>query len=136
MFLKIYIFLFILIYIRGVSWILGLTAPPSREFDTANFKLLPAIFLNQGLKHEKHEETKRKIGGEIKIFTAKWLKSKVVTAKYSIFDGEYRLSGNPDLNSYLENEISPLTEDWTSHCAGTSAKLWSLIRYICVHMNV
>ena len=50
--------------------------------------------LNQGLKHGKHREIK--IGGEVKISTAIWLKSKLDTAKCSIFDGEYRQSGNPE----------------------------------------
>ena len=41
----------------------------------------PGLYLNRGFE---------KIGGEGIIFTTKWLKLKLNTAKYSFFGGEYR----------------------------------------------
>ena len=53
-------------------------SPPCGPYNTVKFR-------NKGVIHEKYEEIKRKIGGEVKISTAKWLKSKRDAAKYSIF---------------------------------------------------
>ena len=33
-------------------------SPPSRDYNTAKFKLSLTIFQNQGLRHEKYEEIK------------------------------------------------------------------------------
>ena len=68
---------------------------PGREYNTTKFKLSLPIFWNQVIKHEKYEEIKRKIGGEVEISTVKWLKSKLHTVKHSIFGCEYRLTDNP-----------------------------------------
>ena len=49
------------------------------------------------MKYEKYEETMRKIGSEVNLFAVKWLKSKLDTAKYSIFGCEYCNSDNSGL---------------------------------------
>ena len=41
------------------------------------------------------KKLRNKIGGEVKIFTAKWLNSKFDTDIRVFFGGEYRQSGNP-----------------------------------------
>ena len=40
-------------------------SPPSRDYNTAKFKLSLTIFRNQGLRHEKYEEIKASIGRKI-----------------------------------------------------------------------
>ena len=90
---------------RGVKCIFELTVKPRVQY--RQIKLSPPLFENQSLKHEKYEEIKRQIGSEVKIATAKWLKSKLATAKYSIFGGEYRQSGNPGYRPGSDLKLNP-----------------------------
>ena len=70
-------------------------SPPSRAYNTAKLELHRQFFIESRLKICK-------IGGDLNIFTTKGLKSKLDTAKYSIFGGAYRQSDNlVDISSCL-----------------------------------
>ena len=84
------------------------SSPPSRKYNTVKFMLSPPISWNEGLKHEKYEDITRIFGGGVIIFTAQWLKSKLVAAKFSIFGDEYRLFDNPVQDCQHYNQKYPM----------------------------